>query len=214
MRGDIEVDDRCFADLVPFYALDGLSTDEQQWTETQILEIPELAEELAEFQATVAALSYAAPPLPMATELKARLFERIGAELPQEEVALAGSEATTIAEAAIKAVRSQNLDWKAHRFPKIAIATLHIDPATRSVSALFRAEPGMQYPPHRHGGVEEIYMLEGDLWFGDQLFGPGDYIRAEVGSRHGSAHSQEGCMFFVRASMDDEYEELCLSNTE
>jgi ChrR Cupin-like domain len=211
MFGEMHVDDRCFADLAPFYALDGLSAEEQLWAEAQMLEMPELAVELAEFQATVAALAYAVPPVPMATGLKARLFERIGVDLPDEMGVPVDSGAEAIAAQAGKAVRSENLVWKAHRLPKIRVATLHIDRVTRSISALFKAEPGMQYPSHRHGGVEEIYMLEGDLWFGEQCFGPGDYIRSELGSRHVVAHSQDGCMFFIRSSLDNEYEALVVA---
>jgi anti-sigma factor ChrR (cupin superfamily) len=208
MLGKRTVDDRCFADLAPFYVLDGLSAEERQWVEAQVAAMPELAEELAELESTIAALSYAAPPVPMATDLQSRLFERIGVDRLPAMAAPEIQGPESMAAAGLMAVRSPDLQWRPYRVPKVMMALLHIDQKTRYVSALFRAEAGMRYPAHRHGDVEEIYMLAGDLWFGDEHFGPGDYIRTEKGSKHLAAHSNEGCMFFVRASLDDEYDDL------
>ncbi len=214
----MDINDRCFEELASEYVLDGLDAAAQQWMGTQVETIPELAGELAALQATMAALSYAAPPLPMANNLKERLFARIGVDMPAStpENPLTASLSTPLleplveplADPDIQVIRSHSLRWKPHQVPKVMVARLHVDRAARQVVALMRAEPGMQYPAHRHGGTEEIYMLSGDLWFGEEKFGPGDYIRSHQGSRHGMAHSIAGCMFLVRSSMDNEYEEV------
>lgn len=109
-------------------------------------------------------------------------------------------------------VRSQDLAWQPHRVTGVSLAILHLDLANRAATALVRAEPGVQYPLHRHSGDEEIYMLEGDLIIDEARYGPGDYIRSKSTSTHAPS-SMGGCMFFVRASLDNEYfDQLVLPN--
>jgi hypothetical protein len=49
-----------------------------------------------------------------------------------------------------------------------------------------------------------MFMLEGELRFGDTTYRAGDYIRSEAGSVHGSSETAGGCMFLLRASLDNE----------
>ncbi len=67
-----------------------------------------------------------------------------------------------------------------------------------------RAEPRGHYPLHRHAAMEEIFMIEGDLVIGDEVYYAGDYIRSYSGSSH-APHSNTGCCFFFHTSLDDEY---------
>jgi len=76
----MNAEDRCFCELAPLYALNLLDDDERHWVEAQALENPELAAELAEHQLTVNALPYGTPTVPMAADLKARLFQRLATE--------------------------------------------------------------------------------------------------------------------------------------
>ncbi|WP_016952981.1 cupin domain-containing protein [Anabaena sp. PCC 7108] len=195
--------DDCFCELAPLYALDIIDDPERHLVEEKIIEYPELAEELAELQEAVAAISYTVPTVPMTTDLKNRLFNKIGisdsSELPIsepiEEISLPYS-----------FVRSQDLDWQLYRLPGVMVATLHTDLVKREVSGLFRAAAGVRYPLHCHAGVEEMFMLEGDLVIGEEVYGQGDYIRSTPGSMH-APETRGGCMFFFRASLDDEYPE-------
>jgi anti-sigma factor ChrR (cupin superfamily) len=101
-------------------------------------------------------------------------------------------------------MRSQNFPWKPHSTPGVQVAILYTDPIKRELSGLLKAAPGVRYPLHRHAAIEEIYMLEGDLIVADQVYGAGDYLRSHPGSMH-APHTEGGCMFFFRTSMDDEY---------
>jgi hypothetical protein len=85
--------ERCFCELAPLYALDLLTEEERVWVERQAAASPELATELAEIQATVGAISYSVPAVPVPTDLKARLFERLDQTPPVPEVENALSEA-------------------------------------------------------------------------------------------------------------------------
>ena len=66
----------CFCELVSLYVLDLLDFEERLWIEVQIAECPDLAEELADYQAAVGAIPYTAPLMPMSVDLKDRLFDR------------------------------------------------------------------------------------------------------------------------------------------
>ncbi|NJM75431.1 MAG: anti-sigma factor [Acaryochloridaceae cyanobacterium RU_4_10] len=190
----------CFCDLAPLYALDLLNGPERNWVEQQIMEDPALAEELAEYERAVTALPYGAPTVEIADNLKQRLFENLELDPPE-----------TIAEVSVPqgpelfwTVRAQEIVWQPHPVPGVEVSIFYTDPVRRRLSGLFKAEPGMQYPLHRHAEVEEIYMLSGDLIIGEQVYGAGDYIRSHPGSMH-NPHTSTGCMFFFQTSMDDEY---------
>lgn len=66
----------CFCELVPLYVLDLLDFEDRLWIEAQVIDCPDLAEELADYQAAVGAIPYTAPPMPMSPDLKDRLFDR------------------------------------------------------------------------------------------------------------------------------------------
>ena len=88
----------------------------------------------------------------------------------------------------------------------------HLDLAKREATALVRAEPGVQYPLHRHTTNEEIYLLEGDLVVDSATYKAGDYLRSKSTSNH-SPSTTGGCMFLVRTSIDNEYfDDIVLQN--
>ncbi|MBO3460231.1 cupin domain-containing protein [Aetokthonos hydrillicola Thurmond2011] len=192
----------CFCELAPLYVLDLLSEAEKSWVEQQLAESPELAEELAEYEIAATAIPYSAPIVPMATNLKAQLFANLELEelkSPIKQNVLPES----IVEPKI-AVRYQDIQWQPHTVSGVEISIFHTDLIKREIVGVLRAEPGAHYPLHRHAASEEIYMLEGDLVVGDEVYGAFDYIRSEPGSSH-APYTTGGCMFFFRTSMDDEY---------
>jgi hypothetical protein len=191
----------CFCELAPLYALDVLSQAEKMWVEQQLVESPELAEELAAYQSAIASIPYSAPALPVAADLKDRLFDRLGLETPHSETVPARTPTPYLA------VRSQALDWQPHRTPGVAIAIVHRDESTRELVGFLRAEAGVRYPFHHHAKREELFMLEGDLVIGNEVYGAGDYIRSSPGSSH-APYTNGGCRFFFHTSMDDEYPAL------
>jgi anti-sigma factor ChrR (cupin superfamily) len=198
---------RCFCDLAPLYALDLLDLEERLWVEAQILECPDLAEELAGYQAAVGAIPYTAPPVPMAADLKDRLFDRLGLNpvTPSTDLHLQTPPAEP-SEPEKFAIRSADLNWKPHRIEGVECALLFLDEVTRMRSMLVKAAAGVVYPLHEHRGVEEIYMLEGDLIIDDRTYLAGDYIRSHPNSMHApSTHT--GCKFLIRSCIDDNYDE-------
>jgi quercetin dioxygenase-like cupin family protein len=196
----------CFCELAPLYALDLLNEQEQYWVEQQLAECPELLEELASYQSAVTAIPYSNPIVPMAADLKNRLFERLELDSPES---LPVKE--TILPPAFSVVRSHDLIWQSHEVPGVSVAVLHIDEVKREIVGLLRADPGAYYPLHRHAATEEIYMLTGDLVIDDQVYGAGDYIRSAPGSVH-DPYSVGGCTFLFHTSMDNEYISSAVAN--
>jgi hypothetical protein len=87
--------------------------------------------------------------------------------------------------------------------PGISCQLLATDPEKDRVSMLVRLAPGTDYPPHRHAGIEELYLLHGELLIDDKKLYPGDYIRAEAGSADHRVWSKTGCTCVLLTSTRD-----------
>jgi anti-sigma factor ChrR (cupin superfamily) len=170
-------------ELTVLDALDLLDEDERRILAENLYEFPELETELMALEDTVAAIAYSAPLVPMAADLKDRLFTQI-------------THAPLI-------VRSHQVNWQPYSVPGVTVGILHIDDEKREITALVRLEPGLEYPLHQHAGIEEVFMLEGDLVAGGQICYQGDYIRSFPQSTHAPI-THEGCLLLVRSSLDDE----------
>jgi anti-sigma factor ChrR (cupin superfamily) len=88
--------------------------------------------------------------------------------------------------------------------PGISVKLLATDTERHRVSMLVRLEPGTDYPPHRHAGVEELHLLDGELWIDDRKVYPGGYNRAEPGSADRRVWSETGCTCVLITSTRDE----------
>jgi anti-sigma factor ChrR (cupin superfamily) len=93
-------------------------------------------------------------------------------------------------------------DWK-QVSPGIWCKLLSTDDELERVSMLVRLAPGVVYPPHTHAGVEELHLLDGELWIDDRLLFAGDYNRAEPGSADQLVWSTTGCTCVLITSPRD-----------
>jgi anti-sigma factor ChrR (cupin superfamily) len=59
--------------------------------------------------------------------------------------------------------------------------------------------PGTSLSVHKHIGIEQFFILEGDCNVAGQNLGPGDYHRAEKGSIHESTYTVNGTLFLLIA---------------
>ena len=87
--------------------------------------------------------------------------------------------------------------------PGISCKLLSTDTEKHCVSMLVRLEPGVDYPPHTHAGVEELHLLDGELWIDDRKLYPGDYSRAEPGTADKRVWSETGCTCVLITSTRD-----------
>ena len=81
--------------------------------------------------------------------------------------------------------------------------TLYFEPETGSRTALVRLAPNTAFPPHRHRGIEDVYMLEGEMWVGEVQMRPGDYCRTPEGSDHADVRSGPQGSLSVVVSRED-----------
>jgi len=93
-------------------------------------------------------------------------------------------------------------DWEAVA-PGIEVKLLATDTEHDRVSMLVRLAPGAAYPAHTHAGVEELHLLEGELWIDDRKLVPGDYNRAPPGTGDDRVWSETGCTCVLITSIKD-----------
>jgi anti-sigma factor ChrR (cupin superfamily) len=96
----------------------------------------------------------------------------------------------------------QEPDWK-EAAPGISVKLLAADAERNRVSMLVKLGPGVDYPPHTHAGVEELHLLDGELWIDDRKLYPGDYSRAEPGTADKRVWSETGCTCVLITSSGD-----------
>jgi anti-sigma factor ChrR (cupin superfamily) len=87
--------------------------------------------------------------------------------------------------------------------PGISCKLLAKDPERHLISMLVRLIPGASYPPHTHAGVEELHLLDGELWIDDRKLFPGDYNRGEPGTGDQRVWSETGCTCVLITSTRD-----------
>jgi anti-sigma factor ChrR (cupin superfamily) len=87
--------------------------------------------------------------------------------------------------------------------PGISVKLLATDLERDRVSMLVRLAPGTAYPPHRHAGVEELFLLHGELWIENRKLRPGDYNRGEPGTADTRVWSETGCTCVLITSPSD-----------
>lgn len=90
--------------------------------------------------------------------------------------------------------------------PGIFCKLLATDLERSRLSMLVRLAPGINYPPHTHADVEELYLLRGELWINDRRLYPGDYNRAERGTSDKRVWSETGCICILLTSSGDRIE--------
>jgi len=87
--------------------------------------------------------------------------------------------------------------------PGIWVKLLASDTQRNRVSMLVKLGPGVDYPPHSHAGVEELHLLDGELWIDERKLTPGEYNRAEPGTSDKRVWSETGCTCVLITSPAD-----------
>lgn len=102
-------------------------------------------------------------------------------------------------------LRADDSPWQDTGVEGVQVRRLFVDRPNNRMTAMFKMAPGSEYPDHLHDGVEECYVLQGELRVGDDLtMKAGDYQRAEGGSHHGRQWTTTGCVILVSSSLSDE----------
>ncbi len=185
--GDHEHD---YLDLVFQYALQALPSSEVPAVEAHLAMCEECRREIETLQPIIGAfVSWPTDVLRPSPSLWERLARRIAAETGQEAVVPAPQP------------RAEP-DWE-EAAPGLSYKVLAADTENDRISLLVRLAPGAAYPPHSHAGVEELYLLHGELMIDDKKLYPGDYNRAEAGSGDQRVWSETGCTCVLLTSTRD-----------
>jgi hypothetical protein len=87
--------------------------------------------------------------------------------------------------------------------PGIECKLLATDTERHRVSMLVRLAPGASYPAHTHAGVEELHLLDGELWIDERKLFPGDYNYGAPGAGDERVWSETGCTCVLVTSTKD-----------
>lgn len=178
------------AERVSAYALQALPSGEVAALEAHLSACAHCRSELAALRPVVDAfISWPTDILRPSASLQSRLARRIAAGVGGEPVL---PEKRQWSEPAWEEVA-----------PGISCKLLAKDEERHVISMLVRLEPGAHYPPHTHAGVEELHLLDGELWIEERKLYPGDYNRGEPGTGDKLVWSETGCTCVLITSTRD-----------
>ena len=178
------------SELVCAYALQVLPASEVAAAETHIASCPDCQRELESLRPVVNRfVSWPTDVLRPTTSLQARLASRIAEETGKEPVLP-------------PAQRWSEPGWEPVA-PGIECKLLATDTERHRVSMLVRLAPGASYPAHTHAGVEELHLLDGELWIDARKLLPGDYNYGAPGADDERVWSETGCTCVLVTSTKD-----------
>lgn len=181
---------RCeHTELIRLYVLRALPAGEMRHLEAHVTDCQECQRELQSLAPVVDSLkSWPIDILRPADSVWTRLQERIGVEASEQPVT--------------DVPAWQEPEWE-DVAPGISCKLLATDTERNRVSMLVRLAPDTAYPPHTHAGVEELFLLDGELWIEDRKLHPGDYNRGELGTADKRVWSETGCTCVLITSSRD-----------
>ena len=177
------------AELACTYVLQALPTSEAATAEAHIASCPDCRREVESLRPVVDRfVAWPTDVLRPTTSLQARLARRIAEETGKPVPP--------------PPPRWSEPDWE-QVAPGIECKLLAIDTERHRVSMLVRLAPGASYPPHTHAGVEELHLLDGELWIDERKLFPGDYNYGAPGAGDERVWSETGCTCVLVTSTKD-----------
>jgi quercetin dioxygenase-like cupin family protein len=173
-----------FENKAAAYALGAMSLHEVRVFEDLISSFDEDETlDLDELERSVAALAYTAAPAVPSSGVKEKLFAQINKDIEDKE--------NPDEPLPMVAVRENEGDWI--KFEKgVQIKFLFRDPYNKTVTTLMRLRPGSTLPRHKHAGVEQCYVIEGDMVLEGVTYNAGDFFCAMPGTIHEPITSTQG----------------------
>ena len=178
------------SELACAYVLNVLPASEIAAVEVHIAACPDCQRELERLRPVVDRLvCWPADVLRPTTSLQERLALRIAEETGKQPVS------------------PPPAAWSEPEWEQVASGIecklLATDTERDRVSMLVRLAPGASYPPHTHAGVEELHLLDGELWINERKLVPGDYNYGAPGAEDHRVWSETGCTCVLVTSTRD-----------
>ncbi len=178
------------SELTCAYTARALPLIEVAAAEAHIASCPDCQRELQSLRPVVDRfISWPVDVLRPTTSLRKRLALRIAAETGKEPV--------------LPLARQwSEPEWE-EVAPGIECKLLANDAVRHRVSMLVRLAPGASYPAHTHAGVEELHLLDGELWIDERKLVPGDYNYSAPATGDERVWSETGCTCVLVTSTKD-----------
>lgn len=190
-------------DLIASQALGILAEQEGETFRAHLKTCEACRDQLRQFEQVVVTLGERLPEASLDPHFEERLLQRIRrTESHPSQVWKSWPDQEPGSELAI--IRGNTTTWADTPFPGIFVKRLFVDQAANRCTMLIRMEPGSSYPPHRHGGVEECYVIEGDIQVAGQEMNKGDYQMAPAESIHGTQSTKNGCLLLIHSALNDQ----------
>jgi anti-sigma factor ChrR (cupin superfamily) len=161
-----------------------------------------LAEELASYEGVVLALVEGLEPVAPDPGIRRKLLQQVEELRSDEGRPPSPSDPVPHPGLEILIRRTELGTWRDLEIPGVQECLLYHDRLRNVQTKLIRMAPGAELPAHPHPGVEECYLLEGDLQSFGTDFHTGDYMRAPAGSHHSPSFTQNGCLFLLWVMQD------------
>jgi len=187
-RADKDLCER--SEVTSAYALQVLPADEVAAAEAHIASCQDCRRELESLRPVIDRLvAWPVDVLRPTASLRTRLALRIAEETGEAPLAATPP-------------RWSEPEWE-QVAPGIECKLLATDTERRRVSMLVRLAPDASYPPHTHAGVEELHLLDGELWIDERKLRPGDYSYGAPGASDQRVWSETGCTCVLITSTED-----------
>jgi anti-sigma factor ChrR (cupin superfamily) len=185
------------------YALGALEGEEARAFEAHLGEGCEAcASELRGFESVVGSLGLAAPDAEPPIASRARLLERLAAGDSSEPKDSGRddakpSEPRSLCDEGFLVVRAGEGQWLPTGDAGVSFKLLYTDRERGTFTTLVRMDAGASIPAHRHLGVEQCLVIEGDLRAGDVSMSAGDFNCSLPGSIHEELITEGGALFLI-----------------
>ena len=190
MRPDPDLTRCARSEITCAYAAQALAASEVAAAEAHIAACPDCQRELESLRPVVDSfVSWPTDMLRPTRSLQARLAFRIAEETGKAPVLPA-------------AQRWSEPAWQ-QVAPGIECKLLAADTERHRISMLVRLAPDASYPAHTHAGVEELHLLDGELWIDERKLFPGDYNYGAPGAGDERIWSETGCTCLLVTSTKD-----------
>lgn len=177
------------------YALGALTTDEALAFEQLLSADERLRAECQSFDELVAGLALCANEASPSPALREKLLARIAATEQEPKAVTLTSSKTVLPTVDI---RIQEGQWM-QLAEKVFCKTLFVDPQSGMVTSLVKLEPGGYLPRHRHLGIEQTLVVEGDCIVNGNVFYPGDYRARACDTEDGAVTTEHGTLIMLIA---------------
>lgn len=183
------------------YALGALEGDEAREFEEHLLAGCAACEaELRAFEAVAGDLGMAAPEAEPPASVRERLLALVSGEGGESGANTARGDGPNLSQEVppgFLVVRAGEGKWRPTDDAGVTFKLLYADRGRGTITTLVRMEPGSRIRRHRHLGVEQCLVLEGDVRSGHVGMTAGDFNCSMPGSVHEELTSDGGALLLL-----------------